>query len=153
MMTVVIIDSLLLGILLVLIVIKTLHFYRYISTKRRNLINWIYFDHKNVIRSHSSKSIAIKRKQNSYSVRIGITLIIIVCVIVLEFLVLDQTLPGSQHNTERPTAPTIIIIIRFLSSAANTDEWPSASAPFSSGLLPHIHCASHRSGCAPSHYR
>ncbi len=106
MTTAVIIDSILLIVLLGLIVAKTLHFNKYLSSKRKNFINWIYFGHKTVVASRSSKSIAIKRKQNSYSIRIGIVLVIIICAVLLEFLLFDQTLPGTQH-TERPTAPTI----------------------------------------------
>ena len=106
MVTAIIIDSILLAILIILIIVKTLHFYKYVSTKRRKFVNWLYFSHNAVIRSHSSKSVDNKRRQNAYSVRIGVMLIVIVCAVVLEFLILDQTLPNAKPS-ERPTAPTI----------------------------------------------
>ncbi len=107
MTTAIIIDSLLFIILLVLVILKTKHFYTYISSKRRSLVNWFYFGHNTVVRSSSSKSIANKRKQNSYSIRIGVMLVIISCAIVLEFLLFDQPLPNAARPSERPNAPTI----------------------------------------------
>ena len=107
MTTAIIIDSLLVAMLIVLIVVKTLHFNKYLSSKRKNFINWIYFGHQTVIASRSSKSIAIKRKQNTYSVSIGVVLLMISFAIALEVIILGQPLPNSAHPSERPTAPTI----------------------------------------------
>ena len=105
--TAAIIDGILMLILLLFIIVKTRHFYKYIGSKRRTFVNWLYFDHNTVIRSRSSRSIANKQQQNSYSIRICIVIIVIICAVVLEFILLDQPLPGMKKPDEAPVAPTI----------------------------------------------
>lgn len=107
MTTAVIIDGVLLLILAFFILVKTRHFYKYIGTKRRTFVNWLYFGHDTMIISRSSRSAQNKRRQNSYSISIGVIAIILICAIVLEVILLDQPLPGTVRPSEAPTAPTI----------------------------------------------
>lgn len=79
-------NGILLLIIIMLIVIKTLHFLKHIRHKK--FTNWIYFNRYSIIMSSTEESAAAKRKQNAYSFRIGMTLLLMVLTVYAEVLLL-----------------------------------------------------------------
>ena len=86
MITIIVIDAVLLLMLMFLLVVKTIHFFKAIKHKRA--IDWFYFSHYNIVLSSSSESAEAKRKQNAYTISIGAMMILICFAAYIEMLLL-----------------------------------------------------------------
>ena len=88
MLIMILIDSVLLLILVLIIVLKTIHFFKHIRRKR--LADWFYFTSYNIILSSSPESAEAKRRQNIYTICIAAMLLLIGFAVYVEVLLLNQ---------------------------------------------------------------
>jgi len=79
-------DGLLLLILFFLVVIKTIHFVKNIRHKK--LLYWFYFSRYNIILSSTPESAQAKKKQNAYTISIGVMLLAIFFTVYLQVLLM-----------------------------------------------------------------
>ena len=82
------IDSVLLLILVLIITLKTIHFFKNIRHKR--LMDWFYFTSYNIILSSTPESAKAKRRQNIYTTCIAVVLLIISFAVYVEIMMLKQ---------------------------------------------------------------
>ncbi len=71
-----------LGVLIILIVIKTVLFFK--ATRRKNIFNWLYFNYYDIVNTSGDERKKAKRIQNTLSVTIAVY--VLVCGLTLLFL-------------------------------------------------------------------
>ncbi len=86
MLIMILIDSFLLLILIFIIVLKTIHYFK--NIRRRRLIDWFCFTSYSIILSSTPKSAEARRRQNIYTICIAVLLLIIGFAVYIDVLML-----------------------------------------------------------------
>ena len=76
-----ILERIIIAAVIVLILIKTAHFFKRI--RRKNLFNWFYFNTYSIIGSQSPKSAKAKKTQNAFTLILAVLILIALIIVFL----------------------------------------------------------------------